>query len=185
MTMKPLFLALGFLMVLSACEQKPEMTVKTATGATSEDVNNLIGMASSPIVKVTPVTPFVEARQVRLYVAETGTTADIKPDARYVTLSSAQRDTLASAFSYIEREHPENAVHFGSAAATPRYLFRYTDGAGKTIGEIHISFCGEAITATPEIFTVPPATGARPFVNYQTLKDLIAQTKVADVTACS
>lgn len=183
--MKPLLLVLGCLMVLSACDQKPGTTVKTATGATSEDVNSLIGMASSPIVKVTPVTPFVEAQQVRLSVAQTGTTSDLSSTAPYVSLSQAQREKLASAFSYIEREHPENAVHFGPAQISPRYLFRYVDGRGETVGEIHISFCGEAATITPEIFTSSPTNGAQPFINYPVLKDLILQTNVVDVTACS
>lgn len=183
--MKRLIVGLCLLGALAACEQKSEAPVKASKGMTSEDVHSLIGMASSPIIKHTPVTPFPDAHQVRLYVAETGTTADIAPDARYVTLNATQRERLNAAFSFIERENPENAVHFGPTETQPRYLLRFVDAKGAKAGEVHISFCGEAFTSSPEIFSNPPAKGAQPFVNYETLRALIADLSGSDVPACS
>lgn len=187
--MKHLFLSLVMVTALVGCEQKTDTPASSAptsaSGMNASEVDSLVGMASSPILTQTPVTPYAEAREVRLYVAQSGTTADLSPTAKYVSLTPAQRETLNSAFSYIERENPENAVHFGPATTVPRYLFRFVDASGNTLGDVHLSFCGEAITSAPEIFTAPPATGARPFVNYDTLKGVIADTRVADITACS
>jgi hypothetical protein len=131
-----------------ACDQPPSEAGPVQTTAVPQQTPYVDPDAGRTLLRTTPVTPYLEAVSVRLFVRGDFDGAEDYIESEGRLLSGAQRKALEGALTIVSYDRPPDAA---AACFVPHHFIRYFDRLGKQIGEIAICLCCHGARATPDV----------------------------------
>ncbi|MBU7587921.1 MAG: hypothetical protein KAF42_01770 [Sphingopyxis terrae] len=151
MKQRSAMIAVGTALLLSV-----GVVLSLAMGSEVSGDEYIMSPPSRPSAGATPVRPWPQAAEVRLFVEDLSYDDQEKmgkwtsrPEG--IRLTKAQRDILDGSVFFYRLTKKEWAERVHAACFIPHHFFRYYDGSGRQLGEIQVCYCCQGVGMTPAL----------------------------------